>query len=100
MDLVTAWFGHVRLWELYLIAFLTGVLGVGFGLAYHAFFPIFVAKPDLPEANAKIGTTEAVARVVGAPALRRYAELLSPVVVDTLRAPALPPAAWCLHSPA
>ncbi len=41
-------------------------------------------------------------RPVGAAALRHYAELLSPVLVDTLRAPALPPAlqpaAWCLRS--
>jgi MFS family permease len=62
---LVAWLGEVHLWQLYLVAFLTGVLGVVFGIAYHAYFPIFVAKPDLPEANAKISTTEAVARVSG-----------------------------------
>jgi Na+/melibiose symporter-like transporter len=62
---IAAWAGQVHLWHLYLVAFLTGVLGVVFGIAYHAYFPIFVAKQDLAEANAKISTTEAVARVSG-----------------------------------
>lgn len=62
---ITAWLGEVQLWHLYVIAFLTGVLGVVFGIAYHSYFPIFVAKPALPDANAKISTTEAVARVSG-----------------------------------
>ncbi|MEV6847575.1 MFS transporter [Actinoplanes sp. NPDC051411] len=51
--------------QLYLVAFLTGVLGVVFGLAYHAYYPIFVTPAALPDANAKISTTEAVARVSG-----------------------------------
>jgi hypothetical protein len=62
---MAAWLGEVRLWQLCAVAFLTGALGVLFGLAYHAYFPIFVAKADLPDANAKISTTEAVARVSG-----------------------------------
>jgi MFS family permease len=62
---LAAWLGEVHLWQLYLVAFLTGVLSVIFGIAYHAYYPIFVPKPDLPEANAKISTTEAVARVSG-----------------------------------
>lgn len=62
---IAAWLGEVHLWHLYVVAFLTGALGVVFGIAYHALFPIFVQKSMLPEANAKISTTEAVARVSG-----------------------------------
>lgn len=62
---LTAALSHVVLPEFYLVAFFVGAFNVIFGLAYHAFYPIFVPREDLPEANAKIAASEAAARVGG-----------------------------------
>lgn len=60
-----ALFDAVTMAQLYIVAFAGGVLGIAFSVAYHAYYPRFVAKEDLPDANAKIGATESFARVSG-----------------------------------
>jgi MFS family permease len=58
-------FHRASMAQLYAVAFVTGVLGVVFGLAYHAYYPVVVRRERLAEANTKIGSTEAAARVIG-----------------------------------
>lgn len=60
-----ALFGAVSMAQLYVVAAVGGVLGIAFSVAYHAYYPRFVPKDDLPDANAKFGATESFARVSG-----------------------------------
>lgn len=56
---------QLSLYWLYAVSFLCSVFSVAFGIAYHAYYPVFVSRQDLPEANSKIETTESAARVGG-----------------------------------
>lgn len=57
--------GGVTMPQLYAVAFVGGVLAITFSVAHHAYYPQFVPKADLPDANAKIGASESFARVSG-----------------------------------
>lgn len=63
--LLFAWVGWLSIGWLCAAAFVVGVLSVAFGIAYHAYFPSFLRRDQLAEANAKIETTESFARVSG-----------------------------------
>ncbi|MGW4213440.1 MFS transporter [Lentzea sp. NPDC004789] len=60
-----AWFGWLSIVWLCAAAFVVGVLSVTFGIAYHSYFPTFVRRDQLADANAKIQTTDSFARVSG-----------------------------------
>ena len=51
--------------QLYLVAFVTGVLTVFFDVAYQSYLPELVAHDQLVEGNAKLAASESVAQVVG-----------------------------------
>jgi Na+/melibiose symporter-like transporter len=55
----------LRMTELYAVSALVGALGLLFGVAYHAYYPSLVGNEQLGEANSKIASTEAFARVCG-----------------------------------
>ena len=57
--------GSLNLAHLYVVAFGVGLATVVFQVAYQAYVPTIVPALDLPEANAKLQGTEAVARVAG-----------------------------------
>jgi MFS family permease len=57
--------GLLRLEHLYAVAFGVGVLSLFFRVAYGAFLPSVVRRQDLPEGNARMALSEAVARVAG-----------------------------------
>jgi MFS family permease len=60
-----ALFHALSMTHLYVVAVLSGVLGLVFGIAYHAYYPSVVRTEKLPEANSKMASTEAFARVSG-----------------------------------
>jgi MFS family permease len=76
---VAAFFGVLRIEQLYLVQFLAGALNILSLVAAMAFLPSLVAKEQLVEGNSKIGTTESVALIAGPG--------LSGVLVQLLSAP-------------
>lgn len=62
---VAAALGLLRIEQLYLVAFLAGVLTVFFDVAYQAFLPSLVRREDLVEGNSKLNASASVAEVAG-----------------------------------
>lgn len=62
---VAAAFDALGMAQLFAVAFTTGLATVVFQVAYQAYVPALVRRDDLPEANAKLQGTNAVAQVVG-----------------------------------
>jgi len=60
--------GLLHLWQLYLVAFLTGIVAVFFDIAYQAYLPNLVGKANLVEGNTKLTISESGTALVG-PAL-------------------------------
>ncbi len=57
--------GALTLWQLYTVAFISGVATVFFDVAYMSYLPGFVGREFLVEANAKLQATLSVAQVSG-----------------------------------
>jgi MFS family permease len=74
-----AFFGALRIEQLYAVAFLAGALNILSLVAGMAFLPSLVGKEQLVEGNSKIGTTESVALIAGPG--------LSGILVQILTAP-------------
>lgn len=51
--------------QLYAVALVAGVLTVFFDVAYQSYLPSLVERDQIPEGNAKLTTTEAVAQLAG-----------------------------------
>jgi MFS family permease len=62
---MAALLGLLRIELLYLVAFLTGILGVFFGAAYGAYVGGLVSRERLREANSKLATTSSIAYILG-----------------------------------
>lgn len=62
---VAWWAGVLTIWQLYAVALLAGVLTVFFDVAYQSYIPHLVSRDQLIEANAKLESVFAVARVGG-----------------------------------
>jgi MFS family permease len=62
---IAAFFGILRIEQLYVVAFLAGTLNILSLVAGMAFLPSLVDKEQLVEGNSKIGTTESVALIAG-----------------------------------
>lgn len=62
---IAAWCHVLTYAQLLVAALVVGVARVFFTTAYGAYLPSLVAKPDLPEANAKLQGSEALANVAG-----------------------------------
>lgn len=98
--------GVLGLPQLYLVAILGGTLTLFFRVADNSFLPTVVARPDLVEANSKLGTTDSLAEI-GAPAITgalvqlisaplailvdAVSYLVSAVFLGLIRAPESPP---------
>jgi MFS family permease len=65
---LAAFFGLLRIEQLYLVAALTGVLTVFFHIADQSFLPSLVRQEDLIEGNSKLGASASIAEI-GGPAL-------------------------------
>ena len=59
------WLGALSLWQVYLVALLTGVCTVFFDVAYQSYLPHLVGRDHLVEGNAKLQGTQSVAQVAG-----------------------------------
>lgn len=60
--------GTLRMEYLYIIAALTGLLGLVFEIAYRAVLPALIPREDLLEGNSKLATTDSLAEI-GGPAI-------------------------------
>jgi MFS family permease len=76
---IAAFFGVLRIEQLYVVAFLTGALNILWLVAAMAFTPSLVEKEQLVESNSKMSTTESVAMIAG--------PSLSGVLLQILTAP-------------
>nr|AYM54032.1 major facilitator superfamily protein [Pyxidicoccus fallax] len=63
--MVLGWQGALRLWHLYAVAFLSGCLTVAATTACQAFLPALVEPQRLVEANARLGASQSLARLLG-----------------------------------
>ena len=57
--------GHVTIWQLYAVGFVTGTLTVFFDVAYQSFLPSLVAKEQLVEGNSKLELSRSGAQIAG-----------------------------------
>lgn len=62
---LSAWWGHLGIVQLYIVAALTGAATTLFQIADKAYLPIMIGKDHLIEGNSKLETTEAVAEITG-----------------------------------
>jgi MFS family permease len=59
------WLGHLTLAQLYLVAWVHGVLSVIFDVSYLSFLPTLVGRRHLGEANGKVLGTQSAAQLAG-----------------------------------
>ena len=57
--------GSLRIGQVYLVGFLTGLLGVFFQVAYASYVPVLVGRRELIEANSKFEMSRSVAQIAG-----------------------------------
>lgn len=62
---LAAFFGVLRIEQLYIVAFLSGTLSIFSDVAGMAFLPSILEKEQLVEGNSKLGTTESVSLIAG-----------------------------------
>lgn len=62
---LAAWLNMLSLWQLYVTAFLVGVLSVFFDVAYRSFLPELVEGDQLVSANSKLESSTALATIIG-----------------------------------
>jgi MFS family permease len=62
---VAAYFGILHLAQLYLVAFLSGIAGLVFVVAYQAFLPMLVPREQLVAGNSALRASEATAQFAG-----------------------------------
>lgn len=65
---VTSTFGVLSLWNLYIVAFVAGVLTVFFEVAYQSYLPSLISREHLTEGNSRLELSRSVTQTVG-PAL-------------------------------
>jgi MFS family permease len=57
--------GHVTIWQLYIVGFVTGTLTVFFDVAYQSYLPSLVTKEQLVEGNSKLELSRSGAQIAG-----------------------------------
>jgi MFS family permease len=62
---LAALLGVLRIEQLYLVAFLTGILTTFFDVAYQSYLPTLVDREALVEGNSKLATTASIAEISG-----------------------------------
>jgi MFS family permease len=60
---LAAYAGMLRIEQLYIVGFLTGILSMVFAIAFRAYLPTLVRREDLVEGNSKLSASAAVAEV-------------------------------------
>jgi MFS family permease len=72
--------GHLTIWQLYVVAFFTGIATVFFDVAYQSYLPALVERDQLIDGNSKLEISRAAAQL-GGPGV-------AGIIVNALRAPA------------
>lgn len=62
---IAYWLDVLTIWQVFAVAFATGVLEVFFGVAYRSYLPSVVPRERLVEANAKLDTAASAAAIAG-----------------------------------
>lgn len=62
---LAAWFGHLGIAQLYLVAAFVGAFSALFELADHAYLPVLIGRERLIEGNSKLQATDSVAEIGG-----------------------------------
>src|SRR4051794_6117198 len=57
--------GALTIAQLYIVAFVSGVLTVFFDVAYQSYLPVLVTRAELVEGNAKLSVSDSAATVIG-----------------------------------
>jgi MFS family permease len=65
------WAGALSIWVMYVVGFLVGGMTVFFDIAYQSYLPSLVEREHLPEANAKLNTSQS-SSLVGGPAIAGF----------------------------
>src|SRR5260221_8703157 len=79
--------GILNMPQLYVVAFLSGTLGVFFIVAYQAYLPALVGRPQLVEANGKMNATSSIAQLAGPSVAGVLVQIFTapmPVVLDAV----------------
>ena len=105
---VAAWFGALRIEQLYAVAFLAGILTTFFDVSYQSYLPTLIDRQQLIDGNSKLAASESVAEfgsfsvagwlvqlvtAPGAMAVDALSFLFSAASLLTIRAPETVPAA-------
>src|SRR4029077_2206218 len=80
-------FGHLTIWQLYSVSFVSGCLTVFFDVAYQSYLPSLVERVHLVEGNAKLEISRSAAQLVGpglAGVLVGLIKAPAPIAVDAL----------------
>jgi MFS family permease len=93
---VAAWLGVLSIGQLLAVALGGGTVSVFFNTAYQVYLPTLLARSDLPEGNAKLHGTEAVAQVAGPGAAGLLASTAGPVLALLLDVASFLGSAVCL----
>jgi len=88
--------GWLRLEQLFIIAFLTGILTVFFDTAYQAFLPSLVERDQLVEGNSKLAFTLSAAELAGPGLAGGLAQWLTAPIAIALDAVSFVISAFCL----
>jgi MFS family permease len=62
---IVAAFGHLTIWQLYAVGFVTGTFTVFFDVAYQSYLPSLVGRGHLVEGNAKLELSRSAAQIAG-----------------------------------
>ena len=105
---LAAWFGALRIEQLYAVAFLAGILTTFFDVAYQSYLPTLIDKEQLIDGNSKLTASASVAEfgsfslagwlvqlvtAPGAMAIDALSFLFSAASLVSIRTPEAPPAA-------
>jgi MFS family permease len=79
---VAHWLGVLTIWQLYVVAFITGIATVFFDVAYQSYLPVLVGREHIVEGNSKLEISRAGA-ALGGPGLAGglVAILTAPVAI-------------------
>jgi MFS family permease len=93
---IAAWFGILHMSLLIVVAFLVGVFGVFFDLAYYAYVPRLVGRGQIVEANSKLEVSSTLAQVAGPGIAGVLAQILTAPVAVFADALSFLVSAFCL----
>jgi predicted MFS family arabinose efflux permease len=86
---VAWWLGALTLWQLYLVALITGVFTVFFDVAYQSYLPHLIGRDNLVEGNSKLEGVRALSQVAGPGLAGQLIQLLTAPVALLLDAIAM-----------